>query len=70
MSIFTKIGRIFKKKFVPYKDRVYLDSDKKPKNSPKPPTPLSPYVSAAFYKNGKKFYVYPDGTEKADDGSW
>lgn len=70
MSIFTIIGKIFKKKFVPYKDRTYLDLDKKPKNTPRPPTPPPPNISAPFYKNGKKFYVYPDGTEKADDGSW
>ena len=70
MSIFTKIGSIFKKRFVPYKERVYLDANNKPKNTPKPPTPVAPNVSAAFYKNGKKFYVYPDGSERADLGAW
>ena len=70
MSIFTKIGRIFKKKFVPYKERIYLDVNKNPKNTTKPPTPVAPNVSPAFYKNGKKFYVYPDGSERADDGGW
>jgi hypothetical protein len=70
MSIFTKIGAIFKKKFVPYKDRIYLDANKKPRNTAKPPTPPLPNISAAFYKNGKKFYVYPDGSERSDDGAW
>ena len=70
MSIFTKIGRIFKKKFIPYADRVYLDSNKKPLNTPKPPLPPPTLTSKPFYKNGKRFYLYSDGTERADDGRW